>query len=183
MLCVALASRSPPAFSLSRQLKAGLCLIVTCCLLLGLTLWAGSSFEGLLKGLILVPLKMPAVALLPMILPDGVLLNAGVALLAALVASRCPVGSRWNGLLVWLKGIYGLAGCVLLTSDPQSQLAWLLPWSWLAMAPISLRLGQPENFSRVFLTMAAGWQGLQAYPIAGTQVSLATLLLVVLVRD
>src|SRR5207244_1914530 len=64
----------------------------------------------------------------------------------------------------------------------KAQLGWLLPWVWLMLVPSNAPSSQSQKqsvpFHRVFLCLAATWQSLQAYPIAGTQVTTATFLLI-----
>src|SRR5207249_1260001 len=54
------------------------------------------------------------------------------------------------------------------------------PWVWLVVVPASDQAdANPQGtFARSFLCLMAAWQSLQAYPIAGTQVATATILLV-----
>jgi hypothetical protein len=76
-----------------------------------------------------------------------------------------------------LKLVFALAGGFLLLGKSQLQIAFLLPWVWLVALP-SVNDDKSFGFARVFLLLVAAWQSLQAYPIAGTQTSLATLPLV-----
>jgi hypothetical protein len=144
---------------------------------------------------------MPGVALLRLLLPDAVLVNAAVALLVALLAAWKGGEACWKGAVTILKLVFGLAGAAWLVGDSRAQMGYMLPWVWLVLAPDSTRCrvragqarfaGSLENagedcrqdagstFPRVFLCLTATWQSLQAYPIAGTQVPLGTMLLVV----
>lgn len=147
--------------------------------LIGVTLATGTSWRGLADGLFLTPLKMSGVALLPLTAPVGVLANAALALAAAI--SFRWLGGRANFVVTLLKGCYAALGLFLWLGEVQAQILWLLPWVWLVGSPVGDQDdGASQNgFARTFLSMAAAWQALQAYPIAGSQVTIATLLLVV----
>jgi len=74
---------------------------------------------------------------------------------------------------------YGIAGSLCFFGHGKEQIAYLLPWIWLVLVPLpgdskSIPVG---SFARVWLSLTASWQSLQAFPIAGTQVATATVLL------
>ena len=141
----------------------------------------GSSWRGLMDGLLLTPMKMSGVALLPLPVPNGALVNAGVSLGLALASKfwlQSAIGQRW---LVGLKGGFGVLGGLWLAGDANAELVWLLPWVWLVAIEPAPRAdeGGQRHFWRTFLCLTAAWQALQAYPIAGTQMTTGTVLLVV----
>ncbi len=182
-LADASARREP--LPLGGYLKLLLAWVAPIVLLLGLTLGLGTSWRGLFEGLVTTPLKMPGVAVLPLMVPEAALGNALVAMALASVAMTRP--GRWPALLAWLKGAYGLVGGVLLVQNSSAQVAFLMPWLWLVLVPNAAaasvaggRLGDPALPipPRVFLCLAAAWQGLQGYPIAGTQVAVGTYLMI-----
>jgi hypothetical protein len=152
---------------------------ITTAALVAVTLLAGTSWKGLIDGLLLTPLKMPKVALLALPLANAVLLNGLVSWAAAVFVMR-KSDSRTQYLLVALKIAYVIAGAFCLVDDAKNQFAWLLPWVWLGAMPLGTerKWNPEESFARLFLVLGAAWQSLQAYPIAGTQVTLGTLLLV-----
>jgi len=162
----------------AKVLRAASIFLAVCGAIIGTVLWTGTSLRGLLDGLLLTPLKLPGVALLPLPLSDAVLFNAAGALAVAVVV-RVKARERCvRNAVTILKAIFGVAGSFCLIGNPTPQLAFLLPWVWLVAVP---QLEEPErnpreSFSRILLCLAAAWQGLQAYPIAGTQVMMATLL-------
>jgi len=161
--------------------------------ILVLVAWTGTSPNGLLNGLLLTPLKMPGVALLPLPLSKPALLNAVISLALALALlarwktgrdrltgpSTMNLGAMLDAAIVPLKGAFGLVGILFLIGDAKAQFAWLYPWIWLVLVPAGLthQGGTGPGFPRIFLALTAAWQGLQAYPIAGTQVTTATFLL------
>jgi hypothetical protein len=77
-----------------------------------------------------------------------------------------------------LKCAYGLVGSLLLVSDPTAQVVYLFPWAWLLLLPNSgsLDSGFDGRLARTFICLAACWQTLQAFPVAGTQVAVGTFL-------
>ncbi len=140
----------------------------------------GTSAAGLLDGLLLTPLKTPSIALLPLKLPSAVMVNAALSLGLSILCVQRPARVRADTLVPLLKGLVGLAGVLAFVGIGELQLGWLLPWAWLII-PSPGKAGEhqhPMFAARVFLSLAAVWQGLQAYPIAGSQVAFATLLFV-----
>jgi|GEM_PF-4557197 len=168
------------AWRSAKLLRAAVSFLAVCGALIGVVLLTGTSLKGVLDGLLLTPIKMPGVALLPVKLPDPVLINAVVALTAAIFVRGNVNDGRVRNAVTILKMIFGIGGGFCLIGNATSQLAFLLPWVWLVAVPNEQK---PEgnaraNFARIFLCLAAAWQGLQAYPIAGTQVAMATLFLI-----
>jgi hypothetical protein len=124
------------------------------------------------------PLKLSTLAVLRMPFPNRTLANAAAS---AIIASLFVWQTRRTdatALLALIKGAYGLIGALWLVGEVNPQLSYLLPWVWLVLVPAKSERENGATFPRVFLCLAAAWQSLQAYPIAGTQVALATLLLV-----
>jgi hypothetical protein len=164
----------------AKVLRTASCFLAVCGVIVGIVLLTGTSMRGLLDGLLLTPLKMPGVALLPAKLSDVVLVNSAVSLAVAIVVRVKAQERRVRNVVTILKAIFGIAGGFCLIGNATSQLAFLLPWVWLVAVPRveEQERSSRETLSRVFLCLAAAWQGLQAYPIAGTQVTMATLLLI-----
>ncbi len=150
---------------------------VTSALLLAITLATGSSVRGLIDGLLLTPLRMASVALLPLPLPGAALVSACASLVAAVFVLWKRDDSRVAAGVPVLKLLFALTGGFLLLGEAKLQIAFLLPWVWLVMLPAG-HADKSQAFARVFLSLVAVWQSLQAYPIAGTQATLATFPLV-----
>jgi hypothetical protein len=167
--------------------RAGVLFCALGALILGIALLTGTSWRGLLDGMLLTPLKMAGVAVLPLPVRNIALFNAAAALGLGFVAARRPLEAGLYRCLNLLKLAYGIAGCLSLASDAQAQWIYLLPWVWLILvrpdglvpekAEPGTRVQAPSAFPRMFLCLAAACQSLQIYPIAGTQVTLATLFL------
>lgn len=141
------------------------------------TVLSGSSFTGLLNGMVLSPLKLAGVFCWPVMLEHGAV-SAGVSVMLALalVLWRRHL-DRLRFLLVTAKLLFGLV-CAMSALNFKLQLGILLPWTWLLLIPTGEEKTDTAWFGRTFLCQLAAWQGLQAYPVDGTQTALATLLLV-----
>jgi hypothetical protein len=149
----------------------------TSVLLLSITLATGTSLRGLIDGLLLTPLKMASVALLPLPLSGAALVSTFASLAAAVFVLWKRNDSRVIAGVPMLKLLFALAGGFGLLGEPKLQIAFLLPWVWLVALPTSTD-DKSAGFARVLLSLVAAWQSLQAYPIAGTQTTLATFPLV-----
>src|SRR5439155_24859534 len=165
------------AMTVREYLRPATLFLMACGLIAGVALWTGTSLRGLWQGLFLTPLKMPGVALLPLAVPNTVLINAAIALALAIILGSNVRHSRARLAVDVLKMLYGIMGACWLLGDGKAQIAWLLPWVWLVVLPASDQADtNPQGtFARSFLCLMAAWQSLQAYPIAGTQVATATI--------
>ncbi|HSH96535.1 MAG TPA: hypothetical protein VK968_20470, partial [Roseimicrobium sp.] len=153
---------------------------LTTAVILGVTLAFGTSLRGALDGMLLIPLKTPNIALLPLPVTWPAVANAVVALGAATMFLRRGAKMDLSRQALVLKGLYALFGGLLLVGNIKLQIAFLLPWSWLVLVPTStVSTATPtHNFPRIWLCLLTVWQSLQAYPIAGSQVAVATFPLV-----
>ena len=173
MLAALISSNRPtPGFHFGRLVAA---FVVPLAVMLLGTVLTGTTLHGLLDGLVLTPLKTPSIALLPLKLPSAVMVNAIAALVLAGACFTRPESEKVRALTLWLKGLFGIVGSFAFVGIGELELGWLLPWMWLAIVPGRTT---PRDTSLIFLCLAAIWQGLQAYPIAGSQVAFGTLLLV-----
>jgi len=146
--------------------------------LLALPILTGTSLAGVLDGVILGAIKFPSVFCLPLITADGSWSGLAAVLGAVFVVIFRGQLSNARLLVIVAKGIYGLAGALVLFLDERSQFAYLLPWGWLLVLPTNPGSSWDgrEGFARLFLCLLATWQSLQAYPVAGTQVDIAMFL-------
>jgi hypothetical protein len=155
--------------------------------LLTLVLANGTSWSGLVEGLIKGPARLASVYTLPSSfysLPHRAIpaLVSGALSLAtgfAVVLGRNHL-DRFRLHLGLLKAGYGLLGGLVFAAQMREQFAWLWPWVWLAMVPIGTArsTSNSDNSHRALICLLAAWQGLQAFPVAGTQVYVATFLFV-----
>jgi hypothetical protein len=140
----------------------------------------GTSLSGMVDTAVRLPASLPGIQWYSLSIPNSAW-SAAAALLTAAVALRFR--ARWqrcNLAIAAFKGGYGVLGCALFVEEPRIQLGYLLPWLWLVLIQVPKNsLGQPQSlFPRAMLCLLAAWQGLQAYPVPYTQVSVATFLAV-----
>lgn len=179
-LLLAQSSRHAAAPGFRAYGKVVLGFVLASLLLITVLSMTGTSWPGLFDGLLLNPLKMPGVALLPLPLPNAALLNAALALAAAGLVRAQTQAPRRRCLVLWLKAGFGLFGSLCLIGEAKAQFIWLLPWVWIVMTRSDQETERnlADVFTRLLIGLTASWQSLQAYPIAGTQVTLATFPLV-----
>lgn len=162
---------------------AGAVSAVVCAAIAMLT---GTSLRGLIDGMVLTPLRLADAAVWPLTASTFTLLSAAASLVLAAVVSvnLHSLATSISRIITLFKALFGVAVAIILVGESHAQLKYLLPWVWLVVVP-NCKL-EIENFqflissnvfARVFLCFMTVWQALQAYPIAGTQVAMATLLL------
>jgi hypothetical protein len=185
---IAASSAAPPigerdaAFS-RWLLGAAIGAIATVVVLLAFLLLTGpdpsEAFDGIVKeGLKLrdvftIPLTYPAVAV------DWGILAVAAATLVTLLRSKRAQETVWPGLLRLLAGVaiwFTLAGSSPLSFGPTgNRLALPLALAWVAaLAPLGA--GEPafRRFARALLPLLAVEQTLQVYPVAGSQIGIAS---------
>lgn len=160
-----------------------LVLVLATGVVLAATLSAGTSASGLLQGLIVAPLQLPDVFSMPIDASGWALANAFLSLLCAAGVKRFAHTHRSaEGWIVGLKLGYGAMGSLVLVASLEAQLFYLAPWLWVVLVPLAASPGEPERATdatpRFVVCVIAAFELLQAYPVAGSQVAWATLLLV-----
>jgi hypothetical protein len=160
--------------NVSRHRKVTIIFAVTVVALMALPIVTGTSVRGLAEGFVRGPLLTPAVATWPLRVSNAGLLSAAVSLVTCFFLWLNNDHPRRQFIVTSLKALVGTIGAIFLVSGADAQLKYLLPWVWLVLASGSNDREWEGTFSRVFLCLMAAWQGLQAYPIARTQVSIAT---------
>jgi hypothetical protein len=166
-------------------LQAG-CIFAAC---LGLFMLAvllkGTSLPLMVDALVTQPAKLGTSFSIPLRAEYG-FLSAGLALVsAAVVIAFRERNERLRLLISTAKGVFGVIGTMAMVTDYNRELCYLLPWSWLVMVQVQNEGGKAQDasagsFGRTFLCLLAIWQSLQAYPVAGTQAAIGTLLLPVI---
>lgn len=164
-----------PGFFLVLIAVAGVCVIAT--------LLHGTTWHGLIDGLLRAPLRFADVYVDPLDALPWARLNAAAAVLTAVFCcwqagrGRAP---QWIGVF---KLVFGAAGAVLLAASYERQLLLLAPWLWLVLVPPYGRhdrdAARSSEILRYGTAALAAFQLLQAYPVAGSQVAWSTLLLIV----
>ena len=155
---------------------AGVSILLTSVLLL-----SGTTFAAMVNNLVTEPYKLGDLFAGHLEVPYASWSSAAALLSGLTVAVFRKRMSRFQPALVAAKGIYGLLGTLLLVGYCNHELGYLWPWGWLLLAGVETEspAARRAAFARVFLGLQAAWQGLQAYPIAGTEAVVATALQIV----
>jgi len=147
-------------------------------LFVSVLLLTGTSLPAMVESLVTAPSKLGDLFSIPLRVP-----NASWSGIAALLSGLAVVSlrnqlSRFQPVLAVAKGLYGLLGTLLLVGYYNQELGYLWPWGWLVLVGIETEspAARRSAFARLCLGLQAGWQGLQAYPSAGTQAVVGTLL-------
>ena len=160
-------------------------LLLSMALICGLVMWHGTTFRGLLNGLVLLPGKQSSVFYMPWFsnwLAPSCALGGLAAACGYLVARKRLKEQAW---LSWTgagaKFLFGLgtllaylSGTLIWTQTLPH--FWLLPFCWVLVIP---PMEGPPTLGRCALLGVAAMQPLLAFPIAGTQLAPATALVVV----
>ncbi|MFH0909347.1 MAG: hypothetical protein V1929_11340 [bacterium] len=174
---VAAASAGERRLRLSSFILAGLGFVVPSAAILVAVLGQGTTVHALVDSLLLTASKFPSVFWSERPVSIGSLSVATLSLACAGYVSRAWREDSALRVAAVAKGIYGLLGSVALVTQAEAQLDYLLPWSWLVLLPTGCDPARRarEAFPRAVLALTATWQALQVYPMAGTQVAIATL--------
>lgn len=183
LLATSLAAKDlAPKFlqGMGRYMKLAAVFLAPAVVLGGIAFLTGTSLHGMIDGLLLTPLKTPEIGILPLRVSNFALLSAAGSLVFAVLISMNPNHPRRQLALNVLRILFGLLGSIILVGNGFALLKYLLPWVWLVLFPAARENAAASDrlFARIFLCVMAAWQSLQAYPIAGTQVALASFLLV-----
>ena len=150
---------------------------------------AGTSPSAILDGVILLPLRFPGASSSPLHLAGWTYVLDVLAVVGAIgywrvVRLRATSASRTRtGLVAGLSILVGLfmafAGIVPIPLAVLVCLRWgMLAFAWVALID---RPGEPDRgfrFARLLLPPLAVLQALHAYPVAGSQAYLSTVLLI-----
>jgi len=174
--CLAAAPRPrsrPPA----RWIAGGGAVLVV--VSLGVALAGGTRLSDLWTGLVVLPLRIPQLLTLPVAINPVYDLVAGLSLAAVLAISLrsrfVAAGATAAGLVRVGAGFFTLLSVLLM---PSSIFLLALPLAWVAATAPNQNGGDPAGaYSRLLLPALAVLESLQAYPFAGTQLSLAALCL------
>jgi hypothetical protein len=145
---------------------------------IGIALAGGTTLPVLWDGLVVFALRLPQLFNLPLTISAGYDAWALLALLAGLaVVTRRP---RVRGTWVALARVgVGFFTWLVLLLPPDTVFMLALPLAWVATQPPVDNAGNPiDPYARLLLPALALLESLQAYPAAGTQLSMASLALV-----
>jgi hypothetical protein len=138
----------------------------------------GVSYSDLLKGIILDPARHPQLFLLPIdfglvkMLWTVLVLGCTSIITWRVIQDRVNTNSSvaYRDEIGALRCIAGLAVIFLLLGQ---HLAWAVPFLPLGLIPADTGRRWQDLLPRLFLTDLAALQFLQAFPVAGTQASIA----------
>lgn len=177
-----------PSDDLGRWLVGGaIGFVVGCIAIMGAILLTGSSLSDVYSGMVTEALRVRDVNPNPIHIANAVvdwaLASAALAFLCVRLRSPEPgAPAWWPGALRILAGLVillGVAGIRPLTFNPSPENILSLPMvlAWVAaFAPSSLGPESPyKSFLRIFLAALAVAEGLQVYPVAGSQIGIAAL--------
>ena len=153
---------------------------LACALLLLPALLRGTSAAALLTGIVLRPSQFDRIFFLPLILPATGLLaaGAGFALSVAWVLWLRTRGTPPSLVVALAKILVAAAGLYLVRIGYGYQLAWFTPFLWVVAVPPGVAPASALPVGRSILALVAVYQSLQAYPVAGSQLAFATLLMI-----
>ena len=166
----AIAARVAVTFALSIGAAAA-CLV-------GPALLRGTSVAALIGGTIVRPSGFDRVFFMPLVLPASGIIVAGVGLVLAIaLALRQPRPTQHDPIVTVAKALVAVAGLSLGRFGYDSQLAYFTPFLWIAAWPSGIGASTLDG-RRAVLVLIAVLQSLQAYPVAGTQMAFATVLMI-----
>ena len=163
-------------------LQVGTAFAALSTLVLAVVMATGSTVPSLLESLVTGPAKLGTAFCAPLIVPHSAWSGAAAVLAAVAIVAFRGRSKHLHFVFLAAKGAYGFLGTLWLAGNTHSQLGYLWPWCWLLLLPTDGHrpMESRHAFARTFLCIESAFQGLQAYPVAGTQVGIATLLPVLL---
>lgn len=169
-------SRCTDAPSAGWLLAGGVAVVVAC---LGVAIAGGTQLGDLVNGLVLIAWKLPQVYVWPIRISPLVVAWAVLGLAAAISMRVRAVSQSAPAATPAVQLIAGLLTWTLLLLLPSTLFLFALPLAWLAMrAPRETADDSISGYARLLLPALAVLESLQAYPVAGTQLSLGALVLV-----
>lgn len=175
--CITPPPRSMAAPSAAWLLVGGAVVVVTC---LGVAIAGGTRLADLVNGLVFDAWRLPQLYVWPVrINPIDVVwaaLSLAVAIAATVLRANVATPAAAAGAV---RVIAGFLTWMLLLLLPSSLFLLALPLAWLAtQPPREMPNGAVSGYARLLLPALAVLESLQAYPVAGTQQSVAALALV-----
>jgi hypothetical protein len=176
MFAYGFGTKQPATFT--KWCEAGIGFAATLALFTIILLLTGTSLRAMIDSLVLGPAKLAGKFCLPFGVPYSAWSATAALCVAAVVVALRNRLANLRFAIIALKAIYGILGTFVL--NEYGRMGLLLPWVWLVLLPVPKEPGAeiPKAFFRTFVCLAAAWQGLQAYPVAGSQVSVGSLLVV-----
>ena len=146
--------------------------VTAAALTLAVALAGGTHLADIWNGLVVRSVQFSQLFTWPVDANPVVVLGAALSLAACVAYSRVRVSDSTADLVRIGAGLFILLSILLLPSS-----LWLLGLS-LAWIATRARRDEPNLYVRLLLPALAVLESLQAYPVAGTQLSLAALLMI-----
>lgn len=139
----------------------------------------GSTPRGLIEGIVTRPLRQRSVFQVRLGLPDRITLLAAVSVVVVLALARTRRSDAGRALLPIARIMGGL---VLMVTPVGANRIGLLPVTLLLLLPRTKNGGEvlPVRRADVMLVLLAAFQVLHVYPVAGSQMGWALLLVPIL---
>jgi hypothetical protein len=158
-------------------------------LVLAIVFALGTRPGDLINQIIVVPSRQDDILQVPITLNGNVIWWSLAATVLAwtmreggLLAREERPARVWDGLLRTAVGVailLSLAGQSVFSVAPNARFSLAMPLAWVAALPSRRDSGEPlERMVRLLIPALAILEALQAFPVAGTQVDLGSLLLV-----
>jgi hypothetical protein len=173
--CLAFAVRRVPPASTLWLAGGGIVMVVICA---AIALSGGSNLGNWWNGLVVVPLRIPRLFTWPLQVNVGFDLWAAAMLAGALATSYLTrLSTVMAGSVRVAAGLFTIFSVLLL---PSSIFVLALPLVWIAAVRPAREEDDPVGgYCRLLLPALAVLEALQAYPVAGTELSLSAVSLVV----
>jgi hypothetical protein len=140
------------------------------------TMLQGMPLATLLDGVVTAPLTQPKLFFLPLWISNGEIVSA--MLWSTGIAALYWFRDRWRSradLVDALRCAVGFCAILLLAVNPKG-IAWILPSLPLGLMPVrGEKWSALDCYPRLFVTSLAATQFLQGYPVAGSQISVAAM--------
>ncbi len=164
--------RPDPPIPLRRTLYAAAGAASVTVLIVIATMLQGMSLSTLVQGVLLEPAKLPDTFAHPLMIRMDQLFSAAVVVSCISLIAFCRDRLANHSSIGALRCVIGLIAVFLLESWA---LPWVMPFLPLAVIPVTNRTWRlTDLLTRVFITSLAATQFLQAYPVAGAQLSVAS---------
>ncbi len=145
--------------------------------IIGVAMLGGTQLSDLANSIVLIAYRQPLLFVVPLNVKSWVVVSAAASVALAVAAVGIWSGSTASavvpatariaaGVLIWI--------CVLL--PPSYLLMLAVPLVWLAaLAPRDDLSSPTDGYARLLLPALAVMESLQAFPVAGSQVSIASI--------
>jgi hypothetical protein len=158
-------------------LAAGGTAVLAVCL--GIALAGGNGAAQLWDGLVVSSVKFPGIFVLPAGVQPISVYWAALAFAVAIGVSTRYAAAAAHPAFGIFRVLVGAVTWLVVLRQPTSLFLLVLPLAWLAAVPLQkVSTDSAGGYARAFLPMLAVMGSLQAYPVAGTQLAVASSALV-----